>query len=146
MVAFAGGLDDWRLQMNHAVESQRAGNLAEARTAFEGAVASARKLGGESPPLGTALEYLSNFYDDVGNFGEAELTLKTSLSVWQRLVGSNNIALARIIRRMATIYIERGDFARAVTCIILLSQWNCIAKHWTSSKPAEAMIPRKRLS
>jgi len=108
------GTNDWRLQLNHAIATQRAGDLTQARVEFEGTVALARKTGDDSAAPGTALEYLANFYDDIGDFGQAELTLNKCLSVWQQLLGSNNIALARIVRRMASVYIERGELMRAV--------------------------------
>ncbi|HWE51993.1 MAG TPA: tetratricopeptide repeat protein [Bryobacteraceae bacterium] len=110
--AIASGPAEWRERLNHGIELQKAGDLKTAQREFEASVELARKSSDDLPALGTALDYLSGFYDDIGEPGKAELTLDKSLAAWKKALGPDNIAIARVVQRMAALYIEKGEAER----------------------------------
>ena len=60
-----------------------------------------------------ALEAIGSFYDEIGNFSEADRCLTRAYTIWKARLGTNHPALARPIHALASLYIEIGQKEKA---------------------------------
>jgi len=97
--------------LNKAMEYQRQGQFSLAQKQYEMAV---RQIAGEnSLEAGHILNAASVYYHELGKYPQAESTLKKSLAVWEKLLGPEDIALSRIVNRLACVYVETGQSRKA---------------------------------
>jgi tetratricopeptide (TPR) repeat protein len=94
-----------------ALQYQSEGQSELAREQYEIAI---REGGGEkSFTAGHILNLAGIYYHEVGMYSQAESILRRSLALWQDLLGAENIALARILNRLACVYLETKQLKQA---------------------------------
>src|SRR5579863_8904333 len=105
---FAQGLDrteSWRLHVAAAQEFERQGEILRAEAEFQLAATAAQQAGTGSAAFAHVLDATGVFYDDIGKFAEAESCLQRSLAIWRELLGPEHLAIARVINRLADLYL-----------------------------------------
>jgi tetratricopeptide (TPR) repeat protein len=99
----------WTQHLNEAKKLQRNGDLARAEKEFLRAEAEARKQGTQSTAFALTLDAIGSFYDDLGNFRDAESCMMRSLTIWQKLLGPDHPALVRPVNKLAALYLETSQ-------------------------------------
>jgi len=103
----------WSSHVTSAQELERQGDIRSAEVEFRLAAAEAQRNGTGSARFANVIDAMGVFYDDIGNFVEAENCLTRSLAIWRRLLGTEHVAIARVINRLAALYLETGQIGKA---------------------------------
>jgi tetratricopeptide (TPR) repeat protein len=107
------GTELWNRHVAAALEAQSRGDIARAEAEFEEATVVARRHGTASAPYAHVLDVKGAFFDQIGRFAEAESCLRGSLAVWRGLLDSEEPTLARVVNRLAALYLETGQLRKA---------------------------------
>jgi len=91
------------------LESQN--QIEEASNAYRDAIEAARSA--DVPTQIQVLDLACTFYQDAGLGHQAESCLRRLMSVFQARIGPDHLALNRIVNRLACLYIEIGQRAKA---------------------------------
>jgi hypothetical protein len=83
-VTLRAEVPSWSRHLSEAARLENVGELADAASEFASALRDARSAGPESVGVGTVLDAMGAFYDDIGNFNQAEACLEGSLRIWAR--------------------------------------------------------------
>jgi len=114
-------IPSWSRHLSEAARLENAGELAGAASEFASALRDAHSAGPESAAAGHVLDAMGAFYDDIGNFNQAEACLEESLRIWRGLLGPGHMALVRVVNRLAAVYLEDGNLGKAER--LDLPQW-----------------------
>ncbi len=119
MLSFPTMADDatqvpaWRLRLNMGQSLEQRGELDAAEREMGLALSAAGRVLESDVPLAKVLDAMGSFYDDVGKFSDAEQCWTNSLAVWGRILGPQHIALNRLVGRLASLYVETHQRAKA---------------------------------
>jgi len=94
-----------------AADYTRKGQAALAEKQYLAAVRETAK--GDPLLHGHVLNMAATFFHEVGNFPRSESFLRKSLEIWRARHGPEHISLAPMINRLACVYIEAGEPAKA---------------------------------
>jgi len=103
----------WSRHLAAAQGLELQGDRVRAEAEFRLAAAEAQRNGSESAAYANVLDRMGVFYDDIGNFAEAERCLSRSLAIWRNLLGTQHVAIARVINRLAALYLETSQVGKA---------------------------------
>lgn len=106
-------IPDWRRHIDAAQKLERSGDLDGAERELTSALSAVGHTAGGDAPLAQVLDAMGSYYDDIGKFSEAEQCWTESLALWSRILGPSHIALNRVVNRLATLYLETHQLAKA---------------------------------
>ena len=106
-------MPEWRRHVSRAVDSQNSGDLPRAEQELEEALTAARRIAETGPAVGHVLDEMGAYYAGTGKFGEAERYLTRSYEVWKGLLGPEDLALSRVLNRLAFVYLETRQLSKA---------------------------------
>jgi tetratricopeptide (TPR) repeat protein len=104
--------EPWRLHVAAAQDLQRQGSIPRAEAEFRVAASEAQQSD-TTAGYAHVLDATGEFYDDIGKFAEAQSCLEKSLAIWRGLLGPEHFAIARVVNRLAAVYLETGQWRKA---------------------------------
>lgn len=104
---------EWRRHVSSAVDYQNHGDLPRAEQELEDALAAARRIAETGPAVAHVLDEMGAYYATTGKFVEAERHLTRSYAIWRDLLGPEDVALSRVINRLAFVYLETRQLSKA---------------------------------
>ena len=102
-------VEPWRPHVSAAAAYEQSGDVSQAETELKRAAADAVRGGGDGPAYAQVLYATGAFYDDIGDFAQAERALCRSLRLWRKLRGAQDLASAPVVNRLASLYLELGE-------------------------------------
>jgi tetratricopeptide (TPR) repeat protein len=104
---------DWLAWMEKGNALRRAGNFAEAVTAFQEAVKTLESSQADVLSFASALNSVATAYDDMGRLLEAEKYYRRALDVAAQAAGLHSVSRAQILVNFGCSYLHRGDTQKA---------------------------------
>jgi len=105
-------IERWSRHVTTAQELERQGDIVHAETEFRLAASEAQRSGTDPAAYASVLDAMGVFYDDIGKFVEAEQYLTRSLAMWRSVLGSEHFAIARVVDRLASLYLETNQIGK----------------------------------
>jgi tetratricopeptide (TPR) repeat protein len=103
---------DVNLHLSKAHQFERKSDFVHAETEFKLALSLARKENQQNA-VAHALEAIGYFYEEIGNFSEADGCLKRAYTIRKAQLENDNAALASSVHALASLYIEIGQKEKA---------------------------------
>jgi tetratricopeptide (TPR) repeat protein len=121
--------DDWQIYRENAEAAAYEGDYVHAEEFWLAALKEAIVFQGSDEKLAIALDGISNFYQHVGKFDQAELHCKRALAVTEKMVGTRKHRLvANCLNSLAGIYYSQRQYMRAEPiCLEVLSIYQNLA-------------------
>lgn len=110
--AYSQPLSAPKILLQNAQSLAAAGNIEQASAAFQSAISLAATHP-DPAELPHALDLACTHFQDVGEPAQAEPCLRRLLSAFERKLGPGHLGLNRIVNRLACLYIEIGQRAKA---------------------------------
>ncbi len=134
----SGKTADWQTHLKAAQQLQLAGNVTRAEREFQAALQAAKQVAPDGKSVAYVLGAIGTYYEQIGNFREAERCFLQSLAIWQRILGPDHFALARVISQLASVYLETGQLAKAQS--LRLESWVRRAEAQPPSSELEKLL------
>ncbi len=134
----SGKTADWQTHLKAAQQLQLAGNVTRAESEFQAALQAAKQVAPDGKSVAYVLGAIGTYYEQIGNFREAERCFLQSLAIWQRILGPDHFALARVISQLASVYLETGQLAKAQS--LRLESWVRRAEAQPPSSELEKLL------
>ncbi len=106
-----GGL--WETYMAAATKAYQQGNYPEAEKQFGAALKEAEGFGPQDPRLAGSLNDLANLYRAQGKYAEAELLVKRSLAIWEKILPPDDLSVAPGLNLLGVLDFRQGKYAEA---------------------------------
>jgi CHAT domain-containing protein/Tfp pilus assembly protein PilF len=108
-----GGESEWRAHVDAAKAAHERRDYKDAASRFEAALREAELFGAYDPRLAVSYSNLAGMYHTLGRYQEADTLYRRSLSIFERVAGSEHPEVANTLGELANLLRTVGRFPEA---------------------------------